>query len=151
MSDLDALETWAAPLLQKLQPRARSQLARTIAQDLRRRQQARIKRQQNPDGTQYAQRRSTKLQDKRGRIRQQHEMFLKLRTARHLRVKADQNGATVGFVGRVARIARVHQYGLFARPDASSRPLKYSHRELLGLTEADRKQIQAALLDHLAL
>lgn len=151
MNDLDALETWAAPLLAKLQPAARTKLARTVAQDLRRSQQKRIKQQRNPDGTPYVKRKPRQLQAKAGRIARQREMFLKLRTARHLRVQADQGGATVGFMGLVARIARIHQHGLQARAERTSSLVKYSQRELLGLTEADREQIRDALLDHLTL
>ncbi|MDX6141530.1 phage virion morphogenesis protein, partial [Xanthomonas campestris pv. incanae] len=59
------------------------------------------------------------------------------------------NAVSVGFVGRVARIARVHHNGL---PDAV-RPngprVRYQRRILLGLSEANRADIQNLLMDHL--
>ena len=39
-------------------------------------------------------------------------MFSKLRTVKHLKTVQDENQLSVGFFGRVARIARVHQEGL---------------------------------------
>ncbi|EKG9041400.1 phage virion morphogenesis protein, partial [Escherichia coli] len=38
-------------------------------------------------------------------------MFVKLRTARYLKARADASGVTVGYSGVAARIARVHQFG----------------------------------------
>ena len=51
MDDLTALETWAAPLIAKLQPAQVRQLTREIARDLRRSQAQRIAAQVAPDGT----------------------------------------------------------------------------------------------------
>jgi phage virion morphogenesis protein len=57
-NNLKALETWAAPLLRKLEPADRGKLARSVAQQLRRNQQQRVKAQANPDESQYAPRKS---------------------------------------------------------------------------------------------
>lgn len=39
-------------------------------------------------------------------------MFGKIRTQQFLKTQQDENQLSVGFLGRVARIARVHQDGL---------------------------------------
>ncbi|MEN5089271.1 phage virion morphogenesis protein [Pseudomonas protegens] len=149
MADLEALEDWAAGLLGQLQPAARNQLARSIGQALRRNQQQRIIAQLNPDGSKYAPRKQRNLRGKQGRIKRQVKMFKKLRTASFLKVQGDGNAISVGFTGRVARIARVHQYGLGDRAERSAPEVRYEQREILGFTEADLDLIRDNLLQHL--
>ncbi|MEB7584304.1 phage virion morphogenesis protein [Serratia rubidaea] len=43
-------------------------------------------------------------------------MFTKLRTARYLKAQGSGDAAVVEFVGRVRRMAKVHQYGLRDNP-----------------------------------
>lgn len=149
MADLEALEDWAAGLLGQLQPAARNQLARSIGQALRRSQQQRIIAQRNPDGSKYAPRKQRNLRGKQGRIKRQVMMFKKLRTASFLKVQGDGNAISVGFTGRVARIARVHQYGLKDRAERGATEVKYEQREVLGFTKADIDIIRDQLLHHL--
>ncbi|MFJ3410560.1 phage virion morphogenesis protein [Pseudomonas protegens] len=146
MADLEALEDWAAGLLGQLQPAARNQLARSIGQALRRSQQQRIIAQRNPDGSKYAPRKQRNLRGKQGRIKRQVKMFKKLRTGSFLRVQGDGNAISVGFTGRVARIARVHQYGLRDRAERSAPDVKYEQREVLGFSESDIELIRDRLL-----
>ena len=148
-NDLDALEDWAGVLLNKLEPAARSKLARSLAQKLRRSQQQRVKQQRNPDGSPYAARKPRDLKGKKGRIKRQAKMFQKLPKASYMKAKGDGQAITVGFTGRVARIARVHQYGLKDRAEAHSPEVRYQQREVLGFTEADLKVIRNGLLAHL--
>ena len=148
-NDLDALEGWAGVLLGKLEPAARSKLARTLAQKLRRSQQQRVKQQRNPDGSPYAARKPRDLKGKKGRIKHQAKMFLKMPRASYLKAKGDGQSITVGFTGRVARIARVHQYGLKDRAEANAPEVKYKQRQVLGLTEFDLDLIRDGLLAHL--
>lgn len=144
--NLNALEDWAAPLLRQLQPDARTKLARSLAQQLRRSQQQRITRQQNPDGTPYAPRKQRNLRGKEGRIKRKTTMFTKLRTAKYLKAKGDGNAISVGFTGRIARIARVHQYGLRDRAEAGAKDVMYARRELVGLMENELRVIKDSLL-----
>ncbi|PRP71753.1 phage virion morphogenesis protein [Chromobacterium amazonense] len=142
------LESELSGLLNKVEPAARRALARDIGRALRQNQQKRIAAQQNPDGSGYAPRRAQYRQQK-GRIRRQ--MFAKLRTARWLKIEANAGGVEVGFIRRVERIARVHQYGL--RDCVSRHPYReaqYPARELLGLSEQDFEMIRAKVLDQLA-
>ncbi|MBD4059506.1 phage virion morphogenesis protein [Xanthomonas citri pv. citri] len=144
MDDLTALETWAAPLLARLQEGERRTLARKIGTELRRSQSQRIGKQQAPDGTRYAPRKRQKA----GRIKSA-KMFAKLRQARFLKVCASPNAVSVGFVGRVSRIARVHQEGLTERVRPNGPRTRFSKREILGLTREDRQLISRSLLSHI--
>ena len=148
-NDLEALEDWAGVLLNKLEPAARSKLVRSLAQKLRRSQQQRVKQQRNPDGSAYAARKPRDLKGKKGRIKRQVKMFQKLPKASYLKAKGDGQSITVGFTGRVARIARVHQYGLKDRAEANAPEVRYEQRELLGLTDIDHELIKDELSNYL--
>lgn len=148
-NNLEALETWAATLLKRMEPGARNQLARSIGQALRRSQQKRVIAQQNPDGSKFAPRKQRDLRGKQGRIRRKLAMFKKLKTATYLKARGDSNVVTVGFTGRIARIARVHQYGLKDRAERDAPNIRYDQREVLGFTEADLDLIRGELLAHL--
>ncbi len=145
--NLHALEDWAGVLLARLEPGARRQLNQQIGRELRRSQQQRVASQRNPDGTAYAPRKPRKLRGKVGRIKRQ--MFSKLRQARHLKLRSTADAIAVSFMGRVARIARVHQYGLRDRPERGQAEVQYERRELLGFTDADLELIRDQLLQHL--
>lgn len=148
-SNLEALEDWAGILLARLEPGERSKLARTIGQQLRRSQQKRLVAQQNPDGSKFAPRKQRNLRGKQGRIRRKLAMFKKLRTASYLKVRGDSNAVTVGFTRRIARIARVHQYGLKDRAEPGAPDVRYEQREVLGFTDDDLEIIRDSLLTHL--
>jgi phage virion morphogenesis protein len=148
-NNLEALETWAAVLLKRLEPGERSKLARSIGQELRRSQQKRVMAQENPDGSKFAPRKQRNLRGKQGRVKRKLAMFKKLRTASYLKVRGDNNAVTVGFTGRIARIARVHQYGLKDRAERGAPDTRYEQRETLGFTDADLDMIRDSLLSHL--
>ncbi|MEO1852710.1 phage virion morphogenesis protein [Chromohalobacter sp.] len=144
--DLQRLDDWLAPLLARLSAHERRRLARVVATDLRRSQRERIKRQENPDGSDYAPRRS---RDRQGAIRR-NAMFSKLRTAKYLRIRSSADVATVGFFGPVASIARTHQYGLRDRVTENGPRVEYARRELLGFAGPDRERVAHLVLDHLS-
>ena len=146
MDDLSRLENWVEPLLQQITPAARKRLAKKIGTQLRRSQQQRIKAQQNPDGTRYAPRRA---QQKSGAINRK-AMFIKLKRAKYFKVKANADKLSVGFFGRVAIIAQVHQQGLRDKAHKNARSIRYKKRELLGFTARDKDLILDGLLDHLS-
>ncbi|WP_417778734.1 phage virion morphogenesis protein [Stutzerimonas xanthomarina] len=148
MDELRALEDWAGALLAKLEPKQRRQLNQGIARTLRRSQQQRIAAQKNPDGTPYAPRKARQpLRSKQGRVKQ--KMFTKLRQARHLKLQSTASSIALAFMGRTARLARVHQYGLRDRPGKGQADVQYNRRELLGFTDADLDMIRDELLAHL--
>ena len=146
MDDLTALEDWAAPLLARLQEGERRKLARKIGTALRRSQSQRIGRQQAPDGTPYAPRKE-QLRDKSGRVKRK-KMFAKLRQTKFLKVSASPNEVSVGFMGRVSRIARVHQEGLTEQIRSEGPKARYEKRILLGLTNKDLANIRDVLITH---
>ncbi len=88
--DLQQLESWLTPLINKLSPKERRVLAREVARDLRIANRERIKAQTNPDGTPYEPR--SEIRGRSGRIRRK-AMFTKLRTAKYLRIKTTADTA----------------------------------------------------------
>lgn len=149
---LQQLEDWAGPLLRQLDTRAQRDLARRIAQDLRRSQAQRIAQQRNPDGTPYEPRKNArpaagKIRGRKGGIK---AMFAKLRTATHLRLLSEAQGAAIGITGRAARIARVHQYGLHDQVQPGGPSVRYPARELLGLTPDEIERVRDLILSTLA-
>ncbi len=83
-----------------------------------------------------------------GHIRRR-AMFRKLASAKNLKWGATDQEAWVGFFGRAADVARVHQEGLRDRPSKHWQPVQYPRRELLGVTESDRARMLDALLNAL--
>ncbi|HWX12870.1 MAG TPA: phage virion morphogenesis protein [Trinickia sp.] len=152
--DLQGVEAWAGALLAKLAPAARRTITLDVAWELRRSQQARIAAQRNPDGSAYDPRKSRwenggkKLRNKRGRTKRT-SMFVKLRTARYLHIEANANGLAIGFAGRIARIARVHQFGEVEPVETGGPRYRYPMRKLLGLAAAEQEMIKNRLLFHL--
>lgn len=146
---LEALEDWATGPLTQLKPAARNELARSIGQALRRSQQQRIISQRNPDGSMYAPRKQRKLRGKQGRVKRKVQMFQKLRTTRLLKAYGDDSAVRVGFLGRVARIARIHQFGLKEHADGRHPEIKYSQRQILGFREQELDLIRHQIVSHL--
>jgi len=89
-----------------------------------------------------------------GRIRnrttiRQRAMFRKIRRSGILNAGASDLEAWVGFGGAVARVARIHQFGLRDRPARHAREVRYDRRELLGMTAAEREELLDAVIEHL--
>lgn len=139
MNELKPFDDALAGLIASLTPKARKALAVTVAKRLRASQQQRIKRQQAPDGTPYAARKSQPLRKPKGRIKR--EMFAKLRTARYMKANSSPNEAVVEFAGRVERMAAVHHFGLRDRPNMHSKDVQYDERPLLGFSVQDYNEI----------
>jgi phage virion morphogenesis protein len=76
-------------------------------------------------------------------------MFQRLSKMAYLKAKGDGGSISVGFTGRAARIARVHQYGLKDRAERSAPEVKYEECEVLGFTDRDLDIIRDELLAHL--
>jgi phage virion morphogenesis protein len=144
---LEQVDQLATALLRNVEAPARRKLLRTIARDFRKSQTARIVAQRNPDGSAFEPRRrqAKKAATKKGRIRRQ-AMFRKLRMAKHLKAGAGGSEAWVGFSGRAARIARVHQEGLSDVPSPGMKKVRYARRALLGLTGAEQERLLDLLL-----
>lgn len=150
MSELEPLEAYCAGLLSNLQPSSRIQLARQIANTLRRSNAQTIADQKNPDGTPFEPRKSQKLSAKKGRIRR--KMFTKMRTNRLLKTHATSDSAVVQFASQVQRIAEVHHHGLRDKVNRrrSNLEVKYPERKLLGITQHGIDQVETLVINHLA-
>ncbi|GLR13258.1 virion morphogenesis protein [Chitinimonas prasina] len=144
MAELTELTAWCDGLLASLESSQRRQLARQIAQELRTANAKRIAGQVTPDGEAFEPRKVTPKFRKQGHIRR--GLFSKLRTARFFKAEAGPDGATVGFGGRVGRIARVHHYGLRDRVRPGGPEHQYTARPLLGVTDEDIESIKALVL-----
>lgn len=136
MDNLHKVDQWLAALLANLEPAERQRMMRELAQELRRNQQNNIRLQRNPDGSGYEPRKVT-ARTKKGRIKRQ--MFSKLRTAKYLKTAASADSASVQFVGKVQRIARVHHYGLRDRVSRKGPEVLYAERRLLGINSATKE------------
>lgn len=147
MNEFSPFDARLAGLIAKLSPQSRKSLAVAVSKRLRASQQQNIKRQQAPDGTPYAPRKTSLRSKKRLRDR---AMFSKLRTARYMKAKDSSDDAVVEFVGRVWRMANVHHCGLRDRPSPHSEAVKYEARPLLGYSIRDIKTIEETIMYHLA-
>lgn len=70
------------------------------------------------------------------RTLKKNEMFRRIRTYKYLRTEYSSQGARVGFTGKAAAIARIHQFGLVDDLDEHFHG-RYPERELLGLNDDD--------------
>ncbi len=147
MSELSPFDARLVGLITALSPQSRKSLAVAVSKRLRASQQQNIKRQQAPDGTPYAPRKTPLRKTKRLRDR---AMFSKLRSTRYMKAKGNSDDAVVEFVGRVQRMANVHHYGLRDRPSPNSDPVKYEERPLLGFSKDDIEKIEDELIMHLS-
>lgn len=215
--DLAELEALMGAILKSLEPPERRSLLRRVARSIRRDQQQRIARQQNPDGSRFAPRKKprepvpgnyavkflypsagsgkprlvlmkswtrqgplmTGFDAEAGGIRsfeykkvirwlpveegeenkgagqlprptiRQRAMFRRIRRTGIMQADANDQEAWVGFAGRVAAVARIHQLGLLDRPSHQGPEVRYAVRELLGLTAKDRADLLDAVIEHL--
>ena len=152
MATVEEVQAKLNALINNLSPQSRRQLARNIGQALRKNQQARIARQENPDGTAFEPRKPRKeFGKKKGRIKQK-AMFAKLRTARYFKIQSNANEVSVGFNGSSAMIAKVHQYGLMSSPSKTKDfKVRYAQRELLGFSQSDLDIIEDLVIEQLSI
>lgn len=145
--DLLKFEGWMKAGIEALSPSKRRHLFRDIAREVRKSNQRRITQQESPTGTKWAPRKHPPK--KHGKIQQKKKMMLGLRKARLMRIKAQTDGASIGYEGRNARIAAVHQFGGMDFVTKDGPKVRYPIRALLGLNDQDRNAIQDIILNHL--
>lgn len=144
MNNLQDLAPWAESFINTLSPKEQKALYRKLALALRKQNQKRLSKQQNPDGTKWQPRKKRidrGSERKEGKVAKQKKMMLGLRKAKHMKVQANRDGATVGYEGRIAEIARVHHYGLSEHSKWNNSTIRYPERELLGITENNKKML----------
>lgn len=144
MAELEFLSEHLNALLTTLSDAERRKFAMIIARKVRASQSQRITRQQNPDGSSYILRKN--LRNKKGQIKR--KMFMKLKTAKFMKIEKIPDGVTIGFDQRVSRLARIHQDGLVDNLKYNGRTFKvrYAQRILLGFTDAEVEIIENDVL-----
>ncbi|MFW1893068.1 phage virion morphogenesis protein [Acinetobacter geminorum] len=144
MAELEFLSEHLNALLTTLSDAQRRKFAMMIARKVRASQSQRITRQQNPDGSSYIPRKN--LRNKKGQIKR--KMFMKLKTAKFMKIEKIPDGVTIGFDQRVSRLARIHQDGLVDTLKYNGRTFKvrYAQRILLGFTDAEVEIIENDVL-----
>ncbi|WP_019517268.1 phage virion morphogenesis protein [Sphingomonas sp. Mn802worker] len=149
MNDFAPIEQLCRDLLLRVGAAERSKLMRAIGREIRKSQSDRIGRQQQPDGSSFAPHRPKKPRAGEGRLRQQ-KMFRKIRMAKSLRNGGNGDEVWIGFGGRAARIAAIHQLGLSDAPARGQPKVRYTRRVLLGLTDAEREHVLDLIIEHVA-
>lgn len=122
--DSQQLEQALVAVLYRLGPVSLRLLLRDVARHLRGVNAARIRAQQNADGSRYAPRRH-------GRRR------MLLGYARRIRDRVGNDQAIIGIFGRRGKLGAVHDQGLVERG------IRYPARNLLGLPDADKAAVLA--------
>ncbi len=147
MAELEYLSEHLNALLSSLSDAEKRKFAMTIARKIRASQSQRITRQQNPDGSNYVPRKN--LRGRKGKLRQ--KMFIKLKTAKFIKIEKIPDGVTIGFDQRVSRLARIHQDGLIDTLKYNGRTFKvrYAQRILLGFTDAETEMFEHEALNFL--
>ncbi|MDN4021500.1 phage virion morphogenesis protein [Acinetobacter pittii] len=144
MAELEFLSEHLNALLATLSDAERRKFAMMIARKVRASQSQRITRQQNLDGSSYIPRKN--LRNKKGQIKR--KMFMKLKTAKFMKIEKIPDGVTIGFDQRVSRLARIHQDGLVDTLKYNGRTFKvrYAQRILLGFTNTEVEIIENDVL-----
>ena len=147
MAELSYLPEHLGRIIDGLSDGQTLKLKKTLAQKLRKNQKKRITAQQNVDGSSYT---PKKPQRKRKGQRVRKKMMNTIKNAKHMKIEHSKEGFAVGYVGRMAQVAEVHQYGLTARVDAKrGTSAAYPVRELLGISDDDRQMIDEMVLEYL--
>lgn len=147
MNEFKPFDDKLAGLIGALSPASRRKLAAEIAKELRKSQQQRIKQQKAPDGTPYQARKRQPLRAKKGRIKR--AMFQKLRLSRYMKASGRNDVVVVEFIGKVQRIAQIHQLGLKDRPNPHALVVQYPERQLLGINKNAEVLIEKIIINHL--
>lgn len=143
-----AIEAWMGKALAALAPAERSALFRRIGRELAKRNRQHMMRQVGPDGTAWAPRH----RDRHGRVRKAAKMMVGLRAARRMKTTSTAAGAEIGWNGRDARIAQVHQSGALDYVDraVTDKQVRYPVRQLIGLSPEDVDFVRDTIMGHLA-
>lgn len=134
------LDHWLDQIALRLEPTQRRELMRHLAQGLRVRTRDRIKQQRDPDGHRFIPRKRNQI----GNKKRQGALFQNI--GKQIKTEYSANHAAVGFGGRTAIVAEVHQQGKTIKPSHYAKPTNYSIRELVGFSKDDEKWIKNQLI-----
>ena len=136
MDTYAGLEHWLDQIALRLEPTQRRELMRRLAQGFRVRQRDRIKQQRDPNGHLFIPRKRNQI----GNKKRQGALFQNI--GKDIKTEYSANHAAVGFGGRTAHIAEVHQEGKTIKPSRYAKATQYPIRELLGFSKDDEKWIE---------
>lgn len=139
MDAYSGLNHWLDQIALRLDPTQRRELMRRLAQGLRVRRRDRIKQQRDPDGNRFIPRKRSQI----GNKKRQGALFQKI--GRDIKTEYSADHAAIGFGGRSAQIAEVHQEGKTIKPNHFSKPTKYPIRKLIGFSQDDEKWIESEI------
>lgn len=144
MDAIVGLNHWLDQIALRLEPEQRRELMRRLAQGLRVRHRDRIKQQRDPDGYRFIPRKRNQI----GQIKRQGVLFQNI--GRQLKTEYSSDHAAVGFGGRTAFVAKVHQEGENIKPNRYAKPTQYPIRGLVGFSQEDEIYIMKTISDFLA-
>lgn len=139
MDAITGLNHWLDQIALRLEPGQRRELMRRLAQGLRVRHRDRIKQQRDPDGYRFIPRKRNQI----GRIKRQGALFQNI--GKQLKTEYSSDHAAVGFGGRNAFVARVHQEGENIKPSKYAKATQYPIRKLVGFSKDDENWIQSEI------
>lgn len=139
MDAIVGLNHWLDQIALRLEPGQRRELMRRLAQGLRVRHRDRIKQQRDPDGYRFIPRKRNQI----GRIKRQGALFQNI--GKQLKTEYSSDHAAVGFGGRTAFVAKVHQEGENIKPSKYAKTTQYPIRKLVGFSKDDENWIQAEI------
>lgn len=142
-SNIEDLQPWMQAYVDRLSPQSRKQLLRQVGTRLKTENRKRMTAQRDPDGQAWTPRKPQKQHDKKQNSK---KLFLRLRQAKRLRHRVMSDRLQVGFVGRAARIARIHHYGLRQRLQYGQ--AQYPARELIGIPDGDKQLLSEIILNY---
>ncbi|MGS0705798.1 phage virion morphogenesis protein [Acinetobacter sp. ANC 3781] len=129
------LDHWLDQIALRLEPTQRRELMRRLAQGLRVRQRDRIKQQRDPNGHRFIPRKRNQI----GNKKRQGDLFQNI--GKDIKTEYSADHAAVGFGGRTAVVAEVHQQGKTIKPSRYAKATHYPIRELVGFSKDDEKWI----------
>jgi len=133
------LDHWLDQIALRLEPTQRRELMRRLAQGLRVRTRDRIKQQRDPDGHRFIPRKRNQI----GNKKRQGALFQKI--GRELKTEYSADHAAIGFSGRTATVAEVHQEGKTIKPSHYAKATNYPIRALVGFSQDDEKWIESEI------
>ncbi len=143
MDAIAGLNHWLDALALRLEPAQRKTLMRILAQGLRLRFKDRIKQQNDPDGHRFVPRK----RDQVGKIKRQGALFQNI--GKQLKTEYSADHAAVGFGGRTATVALVHQDGQTIRPGRFAKSTSYPIRKLVGFSKDDEQWAMSIIENYL--
>ena len=143
MDAIAGLNHWLDQIALSLEPGQRRELMRKLAQGLRVRHRDRIKQQRDPDGYRFIPRKRNQI----GRIKRQGALFQNI--GKQLKTEYSSDHAAVGFGGRTAFVAKVHQEGENIKPNQYAKPTQYPIRKLVGFSLEDENWIEREIQTYL--